>query len=60
MLKTMKNIEDYASKKWAGLVGDYYMRRWKLLIDYMLNSIMKGIELDFDAYEKECFVLESS
>ena len=55
-----QNIEDYASKQWAGLVGDYYMRRWKLLIDYMLDSIMKGTKLDFDAYEKERFVLESS
>ena len=55
-----QNIEDYASKQWGGLVGDYYMRRWKLLIEFMLDSIMKGTELDFDAYEKERFLLESS
>ena len=55
-----QNIEDYASKQWAGLVGDYYMRRWKLLIAFMLDSIMKGTELDFDTYEKERFLLESS
>lgn len=55
-----QNIEDYASKQWGGLVGDYYMRRWKLLIVFMLNSIIKGTELDFDAYEKERFLLESS
>ena len=55
-----QNIEDYASKQWAGLVGDYYMRRWKLLIAFMMDSIMKGTELDFDAYERERFLLESS
>ena len=55
-----QNIEDYASKQWGGLVGDYYMRRWKLLTVFMLDSIMKGTELDFDAYEKERFLLESS
>ena len=55
-----ENIEDYASKQWAGLVGDYYMRRWELLITFMLESIMKGTELDFDVYEKKRFSLESS
>ena len=55
-----QNIEDYASKQWSGLVGDYYMRRWELLIFFMLDSIVKGTELDFDAYEKERFLLESS
>ena len=55
-----QNIEDYASKQWAGLVGDYYQRRWTLLITFMLDSIMKDTKLDFDAYEKERFLLESS
>ena len=55
-----QNIEDYASKQWAGLVGDYYQRRWKLLITFMLDSILKDTELDFDAYEKKRFLLESS
>ena len=55
-----QNIEDYASKQWAGLVGDYYLRRWKLLSKYMLESIVRGTDLDFDGYEKERFVLESS
>lgn len=31
-------ISDYASKQWAGLVGQYYRPRWQLFIDYTLNS----------------------
>ena len=40
-----QNIEDYASKQWAGLVGDYYRKRWKLLITFILDLIMKDTEL---------------
>lgn len=31
-------IDDYASKQWAGLVGRYYRQRWQLFIDFTLNS----------------------
>lgn len=54
-----ENIEDYASKQWAGLVGDYYMRRWKLFGGLMLACLINGSHLDFNAYENERFVLEN-
>lgn len=54
-----QNIEDYASKQWAGLVGDYYMKRWKLLGGLALACLINGSHLDFKAYENERFVLES-
>lgn len=54
-----ENIEDYASKQWAGLVGDYYMRRWKLFTGLMQACLINGSHLDFNAYENERYVLEN-
>lgn len=31
-------IEDYASKQWSGLVGDYYASRWEQFIDYLVAT----------------------
>jgi len=36
------NIEDYASKEWAGLVGDYYLTRWKMFTSYVLDVVQSG------------------
>ena len=36
------NIEDYASKEWAGLVGDYYLTRWKMFTSYVLDVVRSG------------------
>jgi len=53
-----ENIEDYASKQWAGLVGDYYMRRWKLFSGLMLACLVNGSHLNFDTYENQRYSLE--
>ncbi|KAF7561562.1 hypothetical protein G7046_g2577 [Stylonectria norvegica] len=31
-------IRDYASKQWAGLVGDFYLPRWQRFVDYLLDT----------------------
>ncbi|PQK12588.1 hypothetical protein BB8028_0003g12050 [Beauveria bassiana] len=31
-------IEDYASKQWAGLIGDYYAHRWQMFVDYLVAT----------------------
>jgi len=36
------NHEDYASKEWAGLVGDYYLTRWKMFTSYVLDVVQSG------------------
>ncbi|KAM3512272.1 hypothetical protein MY11210_004056 [Beauveria gryllotalpidicola] len=31
-------IEDYASKQWAGLIGGYYAHRWRMFVDYLVAT----------------------
>lgn len=31
-------ISDYASRSWGGLVSSYYMPRWKIFVDYILEN----------------------
>lgn len=31
-------IEDYASKQWAGLVGTYYLPRWEKFVDFLVET----------------------
>lgn len=35
-------ISDYASKQWAGLVGEYYMERWMAFVGYLEDSKTTG------------------
>lgn len=41
-------IEDYASKQWSGLVGDYYAHRWQMFVDYL-------VETDPSDYDQKAF-----
>ncbi|CAM0137119.1 hypothetical protein VKS41_008283 [Umbelopsis sp. WA50703] len=31
-------INDYAAKEWAGLVGQYYQGRWQMFVDYLVKT----------------------
>ena len=54
-------INDYASKSWGGLVGDYYLPRWLVFLEYLGNVTVeeydgeevrrrvKGVEVGFQA-----------
>ncbi|KAI0363471.1 alpha-N-acetylglucosaminidase [Pilatotrama ljubarskyi] len=35
-------INDYASKAWAGLVGTYYKKRWEVFVDYLAETKRTG------------------
>ncbi|KAI8998498.1 alpha-N-acetylglucosaminidase [Trametes punicea] len=35
-------INDYASKAWAGLVGTYYSVRWQAFVDYLVQTKQTG------------------
>ena len=54
-----QNIEDYASKEWAGLVKDYYKDRWALFTGSVNEAVREGKAFDHSAYEAARFQLES-
>lgn len=54
-----QNIEDYASKEWAGLVGGYYYPRWKLFLSQVVGAVSKGVNFNSIVYRDERFQLES-
>lgn len=39
-------VFDYACKAWSGLIADYYLPRWQLLIDEGRKCIVEGKKLD--------------
>ena len=39
-------INDYASKQWAGLVKGYYLPRWQSFIDYLVGTKRNGTAYD--------------
>lgn len=45
-----RNLNDYASRLWAGLTGSYYARRWKIFTDAVLSN--KDYEEEIDAFEQ--------
>ena len=55
-----QNIEDYASKEWAGLVKDYYKERWALFTGLVNTAVKEGKVFDNDAYEAGRYLLEKN
>ena len=53
-----ENLEDYATKGWAGLVQDYYKPRWSLFTNILNNAVKEGKKYDPIVYETERFDLE--
>eukprot|EP01116_Phalansterium_solitarium_P003016 TRINITY_DN1344_c0_g1_i1.p1 TRINITY_DN1344_c0_g1~~TRINITY_DN1344_c0_g1_i1.p1 ORF type:complete len:903 (-),score=-53.28 TRINITY_DN1344_c0_g1_i1:721-3429(-) len=55
--KSVPRLNDYASKPWAGLIGDYYFGRWSLFFDKLLLPLqssqrifqsVSGFQLQFE------------
>mmetsp|Transcript_30513 Transcript_30513/g.34682 ORF Transcript_30513/g.34682 Transcript_30513/m.34682 type:complete len:769 (-) Transcript_30513:141-2447(-) len=38
-------VKDYAAKQWAGLVSDYYLPRWEIFFDQVLNDLQNHKEV---------------
>ena len=53
-----QNIEDYASKEWAGLVKDYYKQRWALFTNLVNQAVKEDRPFDRYRYESERYLLE--
>ncbi|KAK7523799.1 putative alpha-N-acetylglucosaminidase [Phyllosticta citriasiana] len=51
-------ISDYASKPWAGLVSTYYVPRWRIFFEHVMNATEVGVfdegamEDELDAFEQ--------
>ncbi|KAH8601973.1 putative alpha-N-acetylglucosaminidase [Bisporella sp. PMI_857] len=51
-------ISDYASKSWGGLVGGYYIPRWEIFVQYLLETELEAyntteLNARLRAFEKE-------
>ncbi|KAF2442999.1 glycoside hydrolase family 89 protein [Karstenula rhodostoma CBS 690.94] len=65
-------INDYASKSWGGLVGDYYLPRWLVFLEYLggvtpaayedgaVRARIEGVEAGFQVAGSGLGVRESS
>ncbi|KAF2732983.1 putative alpha-N-acetylglucosaminidase [Polyplosphaeria fusca] len=40
-------INDYASKQWAGLVEEYYLKRWRVFLDYVVSTTPEAYDAQF-------------
>lgn len=47
------DLTDYAGRQWNGLLSDYYLPRWQMLIDATLAELMDGNPMDRPALEKQ-------
>eukprot|EP00054_Salpingoeca_dolichothecata_P008009 m.45743 g.45743 ORF g.45743 m.45743 type:complete len:799 (+) comp17449_c0_seq1:3-2399(+) len=53
-------INDYAAKHWAGLVGDYYGGRWNLLLTALNAAVYQGQPMDFNKYSADLLKFEQA
>lgn len=47
------HLRDYASKQWNGLVGDFYLYRWKKYFSALLSSLETGQPLNRKKFSRE-------
>jgi alpha-N-acetylglucosaminidase len=38
-IRTEDNLHEYAYKEWGGLIKDFYLVRWEMYIDYLLDNL---------------------
>ena len=53
-------INDYAEKHWAGLVGTYYYGRWRLWINTLQTAVKTGKPVDTGAYGHDLLTWEQA
>jgi len=42
------SLTDYANRQWSGLMADYYLPRWQILIDATLAEMKTGVPVNID------------
>ncbi len=53
-------INDYASKQWAGMVGDYHRARWALFTDAALEAARANASFDSAQFDADVLALGQS
>lgn len=51
-------ILDYASKEWGGLVEDYYLQRWGLFVNTLVECLDRGRPFKQDVFNQAVFQVE--
>lgn len=51
-------ILDYASKEWGGLVEDYYLQRWGLFVNTLVECLERGRPFKQDVFNQAVFQVE--
>uniref|UniRef100_A0ABI7X4W2 N-acetyl-alpha-glucosaminidase n=1 Tax=Felis catus TaxID=9685 RepID=A0ABI7X4W2_FELCA len=54
------NILDYANKQLAGLVADYYTPRWRLFMEMLVESLVRGVPFQQHQFDQNAFQLEQT
>ena len=52
------DLDDYANRSWAGLIGQYYHTRWKMYVDEVTADVRQGKTFDQEAFDKRVFAYE--
>jgi alpha-N-acetylglucosaminidase len=47
------DLTDYANREWNGLLGQYYLPRWRMFLDAMETSLASGKPLDMGAFNNQ-------
>ena len=46
-------IHEYACKEWSGMLSGFYKKRWLRFFDYIEQCWNKGVEPDFESFDRE-------
>ncbi|MBR1804095.1 MAG: alpha-N-acetylglucosaminidase [Muribaculaceae bacterium] len=52
------DLDDYANRSWAGLIGEYYHHRWQMYVDEVIAAVKQGKEFNQDEFDKKVFAYE--
>jgi alpha-N-acetylglucosaminidase len=47
------NLDDYACRQWAGLLGQYYKTRWTKFFDYIEGCLLKNEKTDMNRFASD-------
>lgn len=48
-----RNLDDYACRQWAGLLGEYYKTRWAKFVDYTEGCLLKNEKTDMNKFASD-------